>query len=546
MAQFGAGMARLPDALRVMGFDKMRPGQDKAVKSIMLQQDSIIKLPTSTGKTACFLIPTLAMGWRTIVIYPLLALIRDQEQSMLRKGVAVAAVSSEKSDAHNTRALSDWASGKLQVMLVSPERFANTVWADTVTRFPPDFIALDEAHTFHQWADSFRSGYKVCGRLVQDLKPKVVAALSATLNDEAEKELREGMGLQEAQTVFHYLRRDNLKLSSYDTSGVLQTCDMVAKYCHGPTVCYCSTRKRVEQNAEEMSRRTNRPVFFYHGDMKPTDKAFNMDGFMKRDDAIIFATNAFGMGVDKPDVRNVVHFDIPGSLMALIQETGRAGRDGLDSKCIMTLTADAIKTQRFFIRTSNPTEEDIRKFVKAAVSMRDARGTISQKRDAIADKAGIDKFLVSAIMTFCLGEQIFVYDTNINRDHRIKVDPEAVAWKELEKVTLNAVEAVARYDERSQVYRFDIDQLAARLDKEVGTVYSRLNSMMAAGKIVWVKPESGKPLRLAKSLDEVPKSAFQRLNEKAKKAESNLQLVIDYYHTSDDEKHAFLESNANE
>ena len=544
LQEFGAGMSRMPDVLASLGFSGMRPGQDRAIKSIMLQRDSIVKLPTSTGKTLCFVASTLAMGWRTIIVYPLLALIRDQEQSMLRKGLAAAAISSENSEAHNMKVLNDWTSGKLQFMLVSPERFANHAWAEAVTRFPPDMIALDEAHTFYQWADSFRDGYKTCGRLVQKLQPKVVAAFSATLNDEAEAELRNGMGLQDAATIFHYVRRENLLLSSLDTDSTQATCRFVAHHCQGSTVCYNSARKRVEANAEMMSKLTGRQVFYYHGDMSAKDKKYNQDGFMKSDDAIIFATNAFGMGVDKTNVRNVVHFDIPGTLMALTQEVGRAGRDGEESNCYMTMTNEAIRTQRHFIRTSNPTEADIRAFVEAALSMRSPNGVIAQKRDAIAEKAGIDPFLLASIMTFCLGEQIFVYDTKTSREHRIVLDPDVTEWTPTEKKTLDAVEILARCTAPNN-YVFSLDALAEQLGVEPATARNRLNSMAKNNKLVWVAPVTAKPLRLNKELAQVPAESFKRINDKARQAETELQLVMEYFETDDDAKHAFLESHLN-
>lgn len=544
LEDYQIGMRGMPAALAAMGFDKLRPGQDRAVKTIMLQQDAIVKLPTSTGKTACFLVPTLAMGWRTIVIYPLLALIRDQEQSMLRKGIAAAAVSSEKTDSHNARAISDWMSGKLQVMLVSPERFENQVWADAVTAYPPDMIAMDECHTFFQWADSFRAGYKSCGRLIQQLQPKVVAAFSATLNDEAEEELRNGMGLQEAKTVFHYERRANLLLSSTHHDEVGKLCRMVAAEHPGPTVCYCSTRKRVEANAELMSRYTSRPVYYYHGGMKTDEKRYNQDGFMSGPDSIIFATNAFGMGVDKADVRSVIHFDLPGTLMALTQEVGRAGRDGLTSQCVMACTAEAVRTQRFFIRTSNPRAEDIKAFIRAAKSMSDRNGVVAHKRDDIAKKANIDLFLVQSIMTFCLGEQVFVKDVKEAREHRIVVNQDIVQWTPTEQATLDGIGDISKAS-TGGARVFSMEALAEHLQREPETLSQRLNAMSRAGKIVWVKPLTSQPLRLNKTPEEVDKVAYDRLDEKARQAEEELKLVLSYFDTADDQKHQFLEDNLN-
>lgn len=325
LARSAEGYARMPAVLQHLGFDKLRAGQDRAVASLMLGRDSIVMLPTSTGKTACFIVPALCMKWRTVVIYPLRALIRDQEQSMLRKGLAAAAISSDTSDGHNANVLREWASGDLQFMLVSPERFANEEWVEIVRQVPPDFVALDEAHTLEQWGDNFRPGFKRACEVIREINPKVVAAFSATLSESAEAMARELLGVPKAALVYHYERRSNLLLRTAEFERAGDAFPFIANKCVGPTVAYCSTVRRVEEYTETMQKITRRPVIMYHGKMKPSEKTFNQDKFLKSDDAIILATNAFGMGVDKPNVRNVVHMDIPGNLVAVAQECVHPG-----------------------------------------------------------------------------------------------------------------------------------------------------------------------------------------------------------------------------
>ena len=499
---------------------------------------------TVTHNSACFVIPALCMQWRAIIIYPLVALMRDQAASMQRKGLSAASISSQESDAHNASVLRDWASGELQFMLVSPERFANEEWANVVAQFPPDLIAMDEAHTFHDWADTFRHGYKICGQFIQKTQPKVVTALSATLSQEAEKEVREGLGIQDAKLIYHYPRRENLILSSLFLDRIAQAPSWVVDNCRGATIVYASTRKRTESYAEDITRYTNRPVLFYHGGMNQKDRKYNQDKFMDDPDAIIVATNAFGMGVDKPDIRNVVHFDIPGDLIALAQENGRAGRDGNDSYCTLIPTAEGLRTQRHFIRCGNPTPKDIRDFVKAAASMREGRhGAIMAKREDIANAAGIDLFAVQAIMTFCLGEGIFYHDTSAARQHRLRFAEVIPSMTKTEMETRNAIFDVSL--EKDGWREFDVEALAEQLEKEPSTVMSRLRNMHEKGFIEWVRSDSRKPLQIGREISEVPKESFDRLAEKAARAESDLQLVMDYADEADDTKHDFLERHLN-
>jgi len=544
LGRYTEGMKQLPHVLAGLGYDSMREGQDRAVKTIMSQRDAVIILPTATGKSACFVIPTLCMGWKTIVIYPLIALMRDQALGMQRNGLQAAAISSQETDAHNASVINEWAAGNLQFMLVSPERFANETWASVVSQFPPDFVAMDEAHTFNDWADTFRPGYKFAGEFIRRVQPKVVAAFSATLSDEAEVEARNGLGIQDAKLVYHYPRRKNLILQSKHFDRMSEAQPWVVDNCHGPTIVYSSTRKRTEQYAAEIDRYTDRRVYCYHGGMKPQDRKHEQDAFMSDPDGIIVATNAFGMGVDKADIRNVVHFDIPGTLVALAQEVGRAGRDGHTSHCTIVPTAEGVRTRRHFIRCGNPTPADIRSFFAAAASMQEGRnGAITAKRDEIARLASIDPFAVGAIMSFCLGERIFFHDADAARQQRIRFAEVIPSMTKVEMETRDAIYDVAI--DVDSWWTFDIEALAEQLAREPATTMGRLRKMHEKGYIEWVRASTSKPLRIGMTPDEIPKESFDRLAEKANRANSDLQLVIDYCDASDDAKHDFLESHLN-
>ena len=544
VAAMMAGMKKLPGVLNALGYDSMRPGQDRAVKSIMAQLDTVVILPTATGKSACFTIPTLCMGWRTIVIYPLVALIRDQMQSMLRNGLAVGAISSAEGDANNAAVLRDWASGELQFMLVSPERFANEEWANVVSQFPPDLIAMDEAHTYHEWADTFRHGYKVCGQLIQKLQPKVVAVFSATLSEDAEEEVRQGVGIPGAQLIYHYPRRENLHLQSVEFERSSGVPGWIAEHCGGPTVVYVATRKRTSLMAMQIADYTARNVYYYNGGMKPQERKQMQDAFMMDPDGIICATNAFGMGVDKPDIRNVVHLDPPGNLVSLAQEVGRAGRDGKASFCTVIPSLDGARVRRMFIENGNPTPDDIRKFFRAASQMQEGKsGAITALRAEIADKAGISQWRLPAIMTFCLGEGIFVDDKNAARQHRVRFADTITSLTPQERSTRDAIYDIGL--EQDSWWQIDIEALAEQCQVQIPTAMHRLNGLHEKGLVEWVRATTRKPIRIARHIDDLPKESFARLKIKADKAHANFQMVLDYEQIADDEKHDFLEAHLN-
>jgi hypothetical protein len=431
-------------------------------------------------------------------------------------------------------------------MLVSPERFANPTWAEVVTQFPPDFCAMDEVHTLAEWQDTFRPGFKAAGELIKRVRPKVVAAFSATLSEDAEKEAREGLGLVGAKLIYHYPRRANLHLFTMQVDNIRDAFPWVAQECRGATIVYASTRSRVEMYADSLSKFTRRPVYYYHGGMKPADKKYQQDKFMTDSDAIIVATNAFGMGIDRGDIRNVVHFDIPGTLVAYAQEAGRSGRDGKDAYCTIIPTPEGIRTRKHFIRCGNPTEQDIRDFVKAASGMRSGRdGVINAKRDDIARKAGLDVMTIGSIMAFCLGEGIFVHDNDAAKKMRIKFMPDVPSFTKVEAEMRDAIEELGIDKDRDGWLHLDIRALSEQVNREPATVTSRLLTMHKTGKIEWVRSTSTRPLRLGIDIDAVDPESFARLNAKSASANACLQQVLDYSDTPDEEKHAFLESHLN-
>lgn len=298
-----AGVLRLPEVLARLGYTQLREGgQKEVVHAVMMSRDVVGILPTAAGKTATYVIPTLCMNWRTIVISPLLALMADQEANMQAMGVAAARVTSDVDPVSAQAALNDWACGNLQIMLVSPERVSNPAFREAVMGNPPDLVALDEAHTFSQWADTFRPGFKFAGDFVREVNPRVVLALTATCPAKMEEEIRVGMSIQKAIRVFSDKQRTNLKLHTLDLSSPVHFAPWVAQNCPGSTIVYCATRSNVEDICADLQRYVghDREVVFYHGGItSPSVKKDAQTRWTASNDAIMVATNAFGMGIDK-------------------------------------------------------------------------------------------------------------------------------------------------------------------------------------------------------------------------------------------------------
>ena len=537
IADFSFGMQKMPHVLAQLGWPSLRPGQKDVVKTVMLGYDCVGILPTAAGKTGCYVVPALCMGWRTIIISPLLALMADQEASMQRMGVKAARLTSDVSPAQAQSVLNDWACGNLQIMLVSPERVSNPAWRSVVMQFPPDFMAMDEAHTFSQWADTFRSGYKFAGDFVREVNPKVVLALTATCPPEMEEEIRAGLSIQNARRVFYYPTRENLKLHTLDLKSPTAFAPWVAANCPGSTIVYCATRKNVEEMCADLQRYVrDREVVFYHGGItSPAVKKEAQDRWTYSDDTIIVATNAFGMGIDKPNVRSVVHYDLPGTLSALVQEAGRAGRDGEISHCWAYQNQKAISTQRYFIRIGNPTEGDVRSVLEQFRKMQDVDGTIHANRILVAQKADVDAGMMGAIMTFMYGERLVEEVKDVSAPARLRWATAIPSFTPAESQTRDALHMVSR--EAGGWLEFNIDELANQLSLKPATIGQRLTSMAAKGLFTYVRQDSRKPIRIVGDPDRVD---FARINQKAGEAHEKLDEVIAYCDVPDEDKHAYL------
>lgn len=536
------GLAKMPACMASMGIPSLRKGQDDAIYTVMSKQDAVVILPTSTGKSLCFELPTLCMGWKTIVLYPLIALINDQYNQMMKKGLRVGHINSQLGSEHNQSVLRDWAAGNIDFMLVSPERFSNAEWFEVVKRHPPDFVAMDEAHCFAKWADTFRHGYKVAGMMIQELRPKVVATFTATLKTDEEEELRAGMGLEYAKRVFHYPPRKNLNLHTLECENLKDLYPWIAQNCHGPTIVYCATTKLVDESADAMRGYvSSRVVTAYHGKLHRNDRTAAMDAFMRYKDPIVFATNAFGMGVNKRDVRHVIHIDPPANITDLVQEIGRAGRDGEQSWCWIIPSADGSRRRKNLIDMSYPSIRDIERFVTANAPKQDHNGIITCMRKDMCDSAGVSQMLAGPIMQFCLGEGIYAPAPEAARQVRIRFEDTFPSLTKAEKETRDEILKLGIDKDADGWLHVDLDVMAACLVIKVPALLSRLNSMSRKRIITFVKPDSRAPLRVCKQWNEVSQHSKDRIQSKHETAAAEFAMVMRYIEIEDDEKANFLQ-----
>jgi len=343
---------------QVFGYPDFRPGQAEAIEALLEGRDAAVLLPTGSGKSLCYQVPALVMGraglGTTVVVSPLIALMQDQVGALAGRGVRAAALHSHQDAAAQGSAVAGFLAGSLDLLYVSPERAAKQSFRRMWGRVPVALLAIDEAHCVSQWGHDFRPDYLRIHEL-RELCEAPAIALTATATPRVMAEIEEHLCLRRPVRVSTGFERSNLAFgvrrlrTQAERLAVLQaeleTAGLRGRKGPGRGIVYCSTRKTVETVAKAL-RSAGFAVGFYHAGRARLARERAQMAFEAGRTRILVATNAFGMGIDIPDIRMIVHFQTPGSIEAYYQEAGRAGRDGLPARCLLFYGASDLATQR--------------------------------------------------------------------------------------------------------------------------------------------------------------------------------------------------------
>jgi RecQ family ATP-dependent DNA helicase len=337
-----------------LGFEHWRPGQKEAVEAALEGRDSLIVMPTGGGKSLCYQLPGLASEDLTIVVSPLIALMRDQWLRLTAAGHPVTMISSGMSDEAARRALGEVRGGEARIVYCSPERFGSNVFLEALAQRRIDLIAVDEAHCVSEWGHDFRPDYLRLPQIADRLGRPTVMACTATATKPVAAEIASRFGMREPLQVRSGFDRPNLSFDVVPLEGTGSKARRQALLEAGlgdaanrPAIVYCGTRKDTDEVAATL-REAGQAALPYHAGMDAEERTSVQQRFMGGDVDVIVATNAFGMGVDKADVRSVWHMAIPTSVEAYYQEAGRAGRDGLPARAVLlAMKADLGRLVRF-------------------------------------------------------------------------------------------------------------------------------------------------------------------------------------------------------
>jgi ATP-dependent DNA helicase RecQ len=351
-------LEELPKVLKHLQYDKLRAGQDRAVFTLFSQRDTICILPTGGGKSAIYIVPAMCMKWRVLIFSPLVSLMKDQVEALWKFRLPAGQISGGQTPQENQMTLLNWESGDMQFLLVAPERLESEQFLNTMTRFKPDLVVVDEAHCLSQWGDSFRPSYTRIGDFIERISPKTVLCLTATATTDVEQDIRRVLGIENAAKVIYYPARENLKTKTFKGYSDVELGRLLRK-CEGSTIVYCATRKETERLFKTFGD-VQGGALVYNGGMTSDERTTNQNLFMSNNVRVMFATNAFGLGVNKADIRNIIHRDCPGTVEAVAQEQGRAGRDGLESFCGLFTDQRSFETAQWMIDTTYPPEHKVK------------------------------------------------------------------------------------------------------------------------------------------------------------------------------------------
>src|SRR5215210_2494629 len=376
----------------IFGFDSFRPGQEEVIRAVLDGRDTLAVMPTGGGKSLCYQVPALMGEGLTVIVSPLISLMKDQVDSLLQSSVKGAATLHSGLDAEERWEVEKKIrSGEIRLLYVAPERLRSLEFVLALRRAGVSLFVVDEAHCISEWGHDFRPDYLFLPRAVRDLGSPPVLALTATATPRVREDILRSLKMRSPEVVVTSFNRPNLTyrvLSAKEKKHKLPLILDVVRNAAPPGIVYATTRKECEELAAHL-RRSGVDAAAYHAGMGAAERTDVQERFMTDELSVVVATIAFGMGVDKPNVRFVVHSSVPGSLPAYMQESGRAGRDGEGSECVVLYRGADLGRRKRLVTLGTAGEEDVGSLFRSLAGLANG-GRVNVPPNSLAALGGVD------------------------------------------------------------------------------------------------------------------------------------------------------------